>query len=293
MRFDLSKIPSGLKLGTSSFSAADWCGTFYPTDLPPHEFLSYYAQVFQTVEIDATWHFMPNLKTVQAWERKVPTNFIFAAKVPKTITHEKRLVGCESDWSTFLGTMDALGPKLGPLLLQFQYIPKRSDPREYETGDDFMQRLERFLPLMPDRFRYVVEVRNTTWLGPRLTSLLRSRNIALALVDYVRMPSAPVWFDVCDPITADFSYVRFLGDHHTMDNMVARLRERGEKNRDWDSLVVDRSREMRAWVPILRKLSAEIGDVYTYFNNHYAGFAPGSIDLFLKIWDEETATPAA
>jgi uncharacterized protein YecE (DUF72 family) len=50
---------------------------------------------------------------------------------------------------------------------------------------------------------------------------------------------------------------------------------------------------MRAWVPILKRLAAETGDVYTYFNNHYAGFAPGSIDLFLRIWDEQSAAPVA
>lgn len=293
MQFDLSKIPPVLKVGTSSFSAADWCGTFYPTDLPPHEFLTHYARTFRTVEIDATWHFMPNLKTVLAWARKVPAAFVFSAKVPKIITHEKRLEGCEAEWSGFLETMDAMGSKLGPLLLQFQYVSRKSDPEESETGDDFMRRLERFLPLMPDRFRYVVEVRNTSWLGPRLISLLRSRNIALALVDHFRMPAAPAWFDICDPITASFGYVRFLGDHHSMDNMVARMRARGEKNRDWDSLMIDRSREMREWVPVLRRLTAQTGDVFVYFNNHYAGFAPGSVDLFLRIWGEESEAPAA
>jgi len=291
--FDLTALPQGLHVGTSSFSAADWCGPFYPTDLPPQDFLTHYARSFRTVEIDATWHFMPNLKTVQAWGRKVPDGFVFAAKVPKGITHEKRLVGCEDDWNHFIETMEALGDKLGPLLLQFQYVAKRNDPREYETGDDFRRRIEAFLPYMPERFRYVVEVRNTKWLKPALTDLLRSRNIALALVDYVRMPRPEVWFDLCDPITADFGYVRFLGDHHAMDNLVSRLRERGEKGRDWDQLIVDRSREMREWVPILRRLTQRTGDVYAYFNNHYAGFAPGSIELFLRIWSEETAAGTA
>jgi uncharacterized protein YecE (DUF72 family) len=289
--FDLSPLPVGLHVGTSSFSAADWCGPFYPTDLPPHEFLSHYARSFRTVEIDATWHFMPNLKTVQAWGRKVPDGFIFAAKVPKVITHEKKLVGCEDDWARFLETIDALGPKLGPLLLQFQYVSKKADPREYESGSEFRRRLEDFLPRMPGRFRYVIEVRNTNWLTNDLTSMLRSRNIALAMVDYVRMPRPAAWFDACDPVTADFGYVRFLGDHHSMDNLVIKMRERGEKNRDWDQLVIDRTSEMREWIPILRRLTARTGDVYAYFNNHYAGFAPGSIDLFLKIWDEMREGP--
>ena len=286
MRLDLSILPPQFHVGTSSFSAPDWCGNFYPADLSPHEFLSHYARVFQTVEIDATWHFMPNAKIAKAWARKVPDGFIFAAKVPKVITHEKLLQGCEDDWRYFLEAMDHLGPKLGPLLFQFQYVRKGSEAQEYGTGDGFRRRLEAFLPLMPDRHRYAIEVRNATWLRPELTELLRSRNIALVLVDHARMPRAASWFESCDPVTADFSYVRFLGDHHAMDELVAAKREGGEKSRDWDELVIDRSREMREWVPILQRLASRVSDVYVYFNNHYAGFAPGSIELLLQVWND-------
>jgi uncharacterized protein YecE (DUF72 family) len=287
-RFDQSGLPGALRVGTSSFSSADWYGVFYPGDISPSEFLTHYARVFRTVEIDATWHFMPNPKTVDAWARKVSDGFVFAAKVPKVITHEKLLKGCEEDWSYFLETMGRLGPKLGPLLFQFQYVAKRNDAHEYETGEEFRRRLEAFLPLLPPEHRYAVEVRNPKWLGPELMDLLRSRNIALALIDHCRMPRPARWFEMCDPITADFAYVRFLGDHHAMDEMVAHRREKGEKAGDWDELVVDRTAEMREWVPLLERLTGRVGDVYAYFNNHYAGFAPGSIELFLKTWQEMT-----
>lgn len=288
MRFDLSRLPERFHLGTSSFSTTDWCGSFYPADLPQHEFLSHYAKVFRTVEIDATWHFMPGARTVDAWERKVPEGFVFAAKVPKVITHEKHLENCREDWERFLETMERLGGKLGPLLFQFKYFPKRQDAEEHKTGEKFLRRLEAFLPLLPDRGRYVVEIRNETWLRPPLMDLLRSRGIALALVDHVTMPRPARWFELCDPITADFSYVRFLGDHHAMDNLVAHKREGGGKSRDWDELVVDRASEMREWVPVLQRVASGVGDLYAYFNNHYAGFAPGSIELFLRVWEEET-----
>ncbi len=289
MRLDLTALPAGFHVGTSSFSTADWCGVFYPKDLQPHEFLNHYARTFRTVEIDATWHFMPNPKTVEAWARKVPGGFVFAAKVPKTITHEKHLENCRDEWEYFLDTMSRLGPKLGPLLFQFQYVAKKKDAREHETGEAFLRRLEAFLPLLPEDRRYVVEIRNEKWIAPPLVDLLRSRGIALALIDYVTMPRAEAWFERCDPVTADFVYTRFLGDHHSMDNLVARRREQGHKNRDWDELVVDRSREMREWVPVLRRLASRVGDVYAYFNNHYAGFAPGSVELFLKTWEEMAA----
>lgn len=293
MEIDLSCLPQGFHVGTSSFSTADWCGAFYPPDLSPHDFLGHYAKTFRTVEIDATWHFMPSAKTADAWERKVPDGFVFSAKVPKIITHEKQLEGCEDDWERFMETMSRLGPKLGPLLFQFQYVSKRQDPREYETGEGFLRRLEAFLPLLPKGQRFAVEVRNEKWLGPPLVGLLRSRGIALALIDQKTMPRPARWLELCDPITADFTYIRFLGDHHAMDNLVGHKRQKGEKARDWDELVLDRSQEMREWIPVLRKLAERVPDVYAYFNNHYAGFAPGSIELFLKAWDGMTGTAPA
>lgn len=286
MELDQSTLPGSLHVGTSSFSSADWYGVFYPGEISPAEFLQHYSRTFPTVEIDATWHFMPSPKTVDAWAKKVPDGFVFAAKVPKIITHEKLLKGCEDDWKRFIDTMERLGPKLGPLLFQFQYVAKRNDAHEYETGEEFRRRLEAFLPLLPAEHRYAVEVRNPKWLGSELTDLLRSRNIALTLIDQCRMPRPVRWFDMCDPITADFAYVRFLGDHHAMDELVAHKRESGEKTGDWNELVVDRTAEMREWVPLLERLTGRVGDVYAYFNNHYAGFAPGSIELFLKTWKE-------
>lgn len=281
-----TSLPAGLHIGTSSFSSADWYGVFYPGEISPAEFLSFYARLFHTVEIDATWHFMPSPKIVDGWARKVPEGFVFAAKVPKVITHEKLLKNCQDEWLHFMETMNRLGPKLGPLLFQFQYVAKRNDAHEYETGDEFRRRLEAFLPLLPEGNRYVVEVRNAKWLGSPLTDLLRSRNIALALIDHCRMPRPARWFDLCDPVTADYGYIRFLGDHHAMDEHVAHKRETGEKTGDWNELVVDRTAEMREWVPLLDRLTGRVGDVYAYFNNHYAGFAPGSIELFLRTWEE-------
>lgn len=286
MEIDLQHVPPSLHLGTSSFSTPDWRGVFYPKGTEAHEFLGHYATIFRTVEIDATWHFMPNPRTVEAWARKVPDDFVFSAKVPKTITHEKQLAGCEEEWEYFLQTMSVLGPKLGPLLFQFPYFAKRKDPQEHATGDGFRRRLEGFLPRLPESMRFVIEIRNPTWLNESLTELLRSRKIALALIDYVTMPRPAQWLERCDPVTADFSYIRFLGDHHAMDNLVARRREEGKKRSDWDELVVDRTEEMGEWVPVIRNLVDRAGDVYAYFNNHYAGFAPGSIELFLKVWKE-------
>jgi uncharacterized protein YecE (DUF72 family) len=83
--------PNTLRIGTSAFTAAGWPGIFYPRWMPEREYLTYYATKFDTVEVDSTFYRTPALTTVQGWYSKTPKGFVFAAKVPQKITHEKML----------------------------------------------------------------------------------------------------------------------------------------------------------------------------------------------------------
>src|ERR1700686_686699 len=97
------------RIGTSAFTANGWPGTFYPKGLSEREYLTYYATKFDTVEVDSTFYRAPALTTVNGWNSKTPKGFLFAAKVPQRITHEKVLVDCETEFSEFLKVMEALG----------------------------------------------------------------------------------------------------------------------------------------------------------------------------------------
>jgi uncharacterized protein YecE (DUF72 family) len=260
-------------------------GPFYPPKTKAGDFLTHYATELRTVEIDATWHAMPARRTVEGWSRKAPEHFRFSFKVPKIITHEKVLVDCRDEWNQFLDALEPLRNRLGAVLLQFPYFSQKRDPAEWAEGRDFLGRLEHFLEMKPDDLRLVVEVRNRSWIAPQLLDLLRSKKTALALVEFPNMPSGPELLDRCDPVTGDFCYVRFLGNHREMDLLVAEARESGSRQGDWDSLLVDRARETKAWMPSLRQLVERNLEVFVYFNNHYAGFAPGSIEQFLDLWE--------
>jgi uncharacterized protein YecE (DUF72 family) len=132
---------SSIRVGTSAFTAAGWPGVFYPKSLKPSDYLSYYAQHFDVVEIDSTFYGTPRVSTVQSWNAKTPKGFIFTAKVPQEITHKKVLKDCDGDFKTFLTTMENLGEKLGPLLFQFGKFDKYS----FKSLDDFFERLIPFL----------------------------------------------------------------------------------------------------------------------------------------------------
>src|SRR6202043_383957 len=196
-----------IRLGTSAFTAAGWEGTFYPAGMKPAEFLSYYATQFDTVELDNTFYRTPAVSTVKGWYAKTPPGFLFAAKVPQIITHEKALVDCDDNFLDFLKAMDCLGEKLGPLLLQFGYFNKAA----FAGVNEFLARLVPFLKKLLKDHKFAVEIRNTNWLILQFVEALRQRGVALALIDQSWIPRPAQWVEAFDPITADFTYVRFLG----------------------------------------------------------------------------------
>jgi hypothetical protein len=114
----ISPPEPGLYLGTSGWSYADWEGSLYPEGLPAAARLAEYANHYATVEIDSTFYGTPRRSTVERWREIVPEGFLFAAKFPQEVTHERKLVNVRSEAEGFVHTMQALEDRLGPLLLQ-------------------------------------------------------------------------------------------------------------------------------------------------------------------------------
>ena len=282
-----SQFPPNLLVGTSSWSSPDWCGTFYPDSTEPGEMIRIYASKLPTVEIDATWYRMPSRKMIETWKSKTPDGFIFSAKVPKVISHDKYLEGCEAELNQFVSVMSKLQEKLGPLILQFPYIAKGKDPEEYRSGADFIRRLKGFIDLLPREFKWGVEIRNSRWIQPPLLDILRSRDISLVFIDYYTMDPLPKLAQRSEIYTAPFVYVRFLGNRKEMDAAVKQAQEAGLRKRAFESLTKDRTAQMKAWIPPIKKLLANGIPVYVYFNNHYAGYAPGSVELFEKLFNAD------
>jgi uncharacterized protein YecE (DUF72 family) len=245
-----------LYIGTSAFTAAGWEGSFYPPGTKPADYLTFYATKFDTVEVDSTFYRTPSKVTVQGWAKKTPAGFVFAAKVPQVITHEKVLVDCDAEFKEFVQTMDLLGDKLGPLLLQFGYFNKKA----FVGVSDFLARLRPFLKMLPKGHKFAVEIRNKNWLVPQFVETLRERGVALALIDQAWMPRPAQWFEKFDPITADFTYVRWLGDRKGIE----------EQTKIWDKIIVDRRADLVEWVKVLKPVHKRKIQILAFANNHYA-----------------------
>ena len=230
-------------------------GSFYPAGSKPQDFLPLYAERFDTVEIDSTFYRIPAARTVEQWRERTPEGFIFTAKMPQTITHEKMLVDVEQDLAEFLGVMDMLGGKLGPLLFQFPYFNRQ----KFRSLGFFLERLEPLLARLPKAHQWVVEVRNRNWLCEELYAVLRKHGVALALVDHAWMPRPIELFESGNPITASFTFIRWIGDRKGIE----------KQTQVWNRTLIDRTEELREWVKVLGRVARLVDIMFAYANNHY------------------------
>ncbi|HYY24228.1 MAG TPA: DUF72 domain-containing protein [Candidatus Udaeobacter sp.] len=264
-------LPDNLYLGTVSWVKPDWSGSFYPETIKAAEFLEAYARSFRSVEIDSTFYRIPTPSMVTGWRDRTPKGFVFAAKVPKVITYVKVLRGCEQELSRFLKVMEPLGEKLGPLLLQFPYFNKNA----FASREQFDKLLRPFLNSLPKEFRFAVEIRNKNWISWDLLELLREHSVGFTLLAQAWMPNIDTLAKALDLVTADFCYVRFMGNRKDLES----------KTQRFDRIIEDKTGEMQLWADELKKIVSNGTRTYAYFSNYYAGYGPGSAKLFEKIWE--------
>jgi uncharacterized protein YecE (DUF72 family) len=260
-------------LGTSSFTASGWEGSFYPKGLRPADYLSFYAGRFRTVEVDSTFYACPSARTVSNWALRTPENFIFSVKVPQTITHEKVLVDCAAELKEFLTTMDFLGPKLGPMVFQFPVF----DRWKFPSQKHFLDVLVPFLSRLPRGRKFAVEIRNKNWLDATLANVLRDHQNALVLQDLSNMPAFSELAGKFDPITADWTYIRWLGDRKGIEKLTT----------TWEKPVVDRTEELSSWVDYCYQIRKRGVVIYGYANNHFAGHGPATVAQFINLWNSK------
>jgi uncharacterized protein YecE (DUF72 family) len=257
--------------GTSGWSYKDWVGPFYAEGTVPGDYLARYSEQFRCVEVDMTFYRIPSVPMVEGWAKRTPEDFRFALKVPSLVTHgaqgeqpvlEKVLVDEERNLETFLEVLEPLGAKLGPVVFQFPYFRVKEMARE-----DFLERLERTLEKLPADRRFAVEIRNKGWITPDYLDLLSRHKVAAVMIDHPYMPW-PRQQLAMGMVTTDFAYVRLLGDRHAIE----------KTTQEWDKVVVDKSRQLREWAEVLRKIVEDqgIGAAWVFANNHFAGHGPAS-----------------
>ena len=244
-------------LGTMGFSYKQWLGAFYPQGLAAHNYLAYYGERFDAVEVDSTFYGVPRPEQIERWTAVTPPHFKFCLKTPRDITHNQRLVNVALAMNGFLAALRPLGDKLGAVLIQF--------PPNFTTYE--RDKLVQFLQILPTDIRFAVEFRDRSWEVPATAELLRKQNVAWVSADYIYLRKVVRQ-------TADFLYLRFIGPHGQFATK--------------DKELVDKTVDLHKWHSQIEPHLNQVTNIYGFFNNDYSGYSPATCNRFKTIVGQET-----
>jgi len=243
-------------IGASGWQYRHWrAGRFYPEGLKTADELAFYAERFQTVEVNATFYRLPEATVFSKWAAGTPDDFIFVVKVSRFLTHIKRLEDPEEPVERFMQRANRLGQKLGPVLLQL--------PPNFPCD---LTRLEGALAAFGAGVQLAVEFRHQSWFVDGVRAILERHNAVLCLADRHSRLVTPGWR------TADWGYIRFhegTADPHPCYGRTA----------------------LQARAVLLDRLFGKDAAVYVFFNNDLRGCAIRDAAIFAAEAQEQGLSP--
>ena len=226
-------------VGTSGWQYKHWRGPVYPEDLPVKDWLPYYAGRFQTVEVNNSFYRQPSDETWRRWRDSVPTDFRFAVKASRFISHFKRFKDPQESIDRFIKGVEGLGDRVGPLLYQAR--------PDFARTPENVRRMDAFMELLPKQYDHVLEFRHESWFGHETMEQLERHKVGFCSFD---MPGQEV------PLvaTTDFAYMRFHGATYKYAGNYTEA-------------------ALKHWANKLRALLKDTRQVWVYFNNDDRGYA--------------------
>jgi uncharacterized protein YecE (DUF72 family) len=251
-------------IGTAGYSFPHWKGPFYPRNMAPGKWLSYYAEHFNSLEVNTTFYTQPRAPMLERWASEVPSDFSFTLKMNRVVTHEKGLKNIRGDLLSFLREASALGDKLSCILFQLPPYFLADIPLLANAVEEAAHAVE-FMPTPP---RLAWEFRHPSWNNDHVLKLLRNYGSAMVIHDApggcgwivgtderkqeqfllaheIRM-SLQEWAEL---FRGSFCYVRF---HGTVE---------GEARREYDA------ERLRPWADFCAAALAHNLPLYGYFKN--------------------------
>jgi uncharacterized protein YecE (DUF72 family) len=184
-----------IRIGCSGWQYRHWSGSFYPPGLPQRLWLEYYADRFETVEVNNSFYKLPTDGALGGWHDRVPDDFVFALKASRYLTHMKKLRTPEAPLETLFQRARELKSKLGPVLYQ---LPPQLH-KNLERLKEFLDALSRYPTV-----KHALEFRHPSWYRDDVLTLLERHDVAMCLHDMSGSASPR-------EAVATFLYVRFHG----------------------------------------------------------------------------------
>ncbi len=242
-------------IGCSGWNFKDWKERFYPEGLPQKEWLSYYAEVFGSVEVNATFYRLPKEDTFRKWYDDTPKDFRFALKGSRYVTHLKKLKEVEPYVKDFYEQSALLGDKLGCVLWQL--------PGNFKKTEKNVEKLEKFLKALPEQVENAIEFRDASWFDDHMRELLAAHKaIPCSISSSFDVPET---LEECEGTV----YLRFHG----------KGKERYKYYYGED--------ELRNWAEAIQ--AKGVSRLYAYFNNDYYANGPMNGKSFASMLDRKSA----
>jgi uncharacterized protein YecE (DUF72 family) len=263
-----------VRLGTCSFADEGLIRAWYPRGVSTAKArLAYYAERFDTVEVDSTYYHLPDPAVTGRWAQRTPPEFTFHVKAHATMTHHEP-ADQERAFAEFRASIQPLelSGKLRGILLQYhpRFVKSAEAKAELERVRGLLD------PLVP-----LVEFRHRSWLEEEeradTFAFLERNGLAYVSVDAPRTRAS----NVVPPVAAathPVAYVRFHGRNANTWNVRA---EKSWQRFDW----MYSEEELAEWVEELGRLSREADEVYALFNNNRDDFAPRSATILRGLLD--------
>lgn len=267
-------LKSQIRLGCQGWNYPDWTTKadgdtiFYPRGTRSSEMLRLYARIFDTVEVDSTFYAIPAASALENWAKKTPPDFSFALKMPREITHERALD--ETSYQIldeFCERVQILGDKLKSVLVQLA--------PQFNASKENALNLRAFLARLPKEIRFAVEFRSREWLVDWTLEEFDKNRVALCLVEGAWLPREAMFAAIERP-TADFAYVRFMGERDLTT---------------FDRVVRPQDANLNVWAEELAKSKTK--ETYVYFSNFYEGFAPESVQKLMRFCGQQVKAAAS
>ncbi|MEM0127559.1 MAG: DUF72 domain-containing protein [Thermoplasmatales archaeon] len=221
-------------IGCSGWFYPHWSGFFYPKEIPMREWFSYYASLFNTVELNSTFYSFPSVKRAERWYNESPKSFKYSIKMNRTITHTKRMVEVDDEMNKFYDAVSHLKEKLSSVLIQL--------PPSFKYTKENLNRISSSLRSETKEF---FEFRHRSWYTPEALNELRRMEIEIVAISFKDLPFfLPEQDDV---------YIRMHG------NIYGYATDYSEKTlMELATTLIDKNYRV----------------TYVYFNNDYNGYAP-------------------
>ena len=281
-----------IKFGTCSWKYDSWKEIVY-NESKNKNYLKEYSQKFNTVEIDQ-WFWslfspvkfvLPQKNVVEEYANSVPDNFLFTIKIPNSITLTHFYNDTKEDalrtnpfflsvelFNEFLNAIEPIIKKTGCLIFQFEYLNKL----KMKSLSEFQFRFAEFRNKLGNKITPIgIEIRNPNYLNEKYFEFLSKLNLAPVFLEGYYMP----------PITDIYSKFK----KHVKNLAIIRLHGPDRKgiekiaNDNWNQIYINRDREIKLIVEMIKELQTNEVDLFVNVNNHFEGSAPLTIEKIKKL----------